>query len=213
MVDNRSQRGTAKTRLLDAAVDVIRAQGYSATTVDDLCQAAGVTKGAFFHHFDSKEALAIATAEHWSNTTGELFAGAEYHEHSHPTARVLGYVDFRRTLIGEDPATYSCLVGTMTQEAFATSAPIRDACGLSICGHAQHLEADIDAALTAKTRADGVTATSLALHTQVVLQGAFVVSKAADDPAIAIDSVDHLHRYLTTMLEPIEPVTTPAKRR
>ncbi len=213
MVDNRSQRGTAKTRLLDAAIDVIRAQGYSATTVDDLCATAGVTKGAFFHHFDSKEALAVAAAEHWSTTTGELFAGADYHRHADPTARVLGYVNFRRTLIGDDPATYSCLVGTMTQEAFASSTPIRDACGASICGHAHNLEADIDAALTANARADSVTPTSLALHTQVVLQGAFVVSKAANDPAIALDSVDHLHRYLTTVLKPIEPATASTKRR
>lgn len=45
---------------LDLEVDVIRAQGLHATTVDDLCAAAGVTKGAFFHHFATKEALAVA---------------------------------------------------------------------------------------------------------------------------------------------------------
>ena len=70
------ERGDARTRLLEAGRDVIRAQGYSATTVDDLCKAAGVTKGAFFHHFASKEALAIAAAGYWSDTTGAFFAGA-----------------------------------------------------------------------------------------------------------------------------------------
>lgn len=202
MTDNRSNRGTARARLLDAAVGVIRGKGYNATTVDDLCQAAGVTKGAFFHHFDSKEALAVAAADHWSTTTGALFANAGYHDHDDPTARVLGYVDFRRALIGDDPAAYSCLVGTMTQETFATNPPIRDSCGASILSHAEKLEADIEAALTADARSDGVTAASLAVHTQVVLQGAFVVSKAANDSSIAIDSIDHLHRYLTSLLEP-----------
>ena len=56
----------ARTKLLDAAIDVIRAQGYCATTVDDLCRAAGVTKGAFFHHFTSKDAMAVAAAQHWT---------------------------------------------------------------------------------------------------------------------------------------------------
>ena len=41
----------ARTRLLESARDVIRAKGFSATSVDDLCKTAGVTKGAFFHHF------------------------------------------------------------------------------------------------------------------------------------------------------------------
>ena len=67
-------RSSSRDRLLDAAVSVIRTQGLHATTVDELCAVAGVSKGAFFHHFASKEDLAIAAADHWSVTTGELFA-------------------------------------------------------------------------------------------------------------------------------------------
>ena len=47
-------------KLLDAAVHVIRSKGYSAARVEDICAEAGLTKGAFFHHFASKEACAAA---------------------------------------------------------------------------------------------------------------------------------------------------------
>ena len=57
------ERGNARIRLLEAARDVIRAKGFAATSVDDLCRAADVTKGAFFHHFGSKDALGVAAAE------------------------------------------------------------------------------------------------------------------------------------------------------
>lgn len=201
MTTARAERGTARTKLLDAAIDVIRAQGFSATSVDDLCVAAGVTKGAFFHHFDTKEALGVAAAQHWSDTTGAMFAAADYHDAATPTERVLAYVDLRRSLIGDVAATHTCLAGTMTQEVFETSPPIRDACADSILGHASTLEADIDAALSETARADGVTAVGLAVHTQVVLQGAFVVSKAAADPGVVLDSLDHLRRYLLTVLD------------
>ena len=63
MTDARTSRdaaGGARHKLLDAALALIRTKGYAATTVDDICTAAAVTKGAFFHHFKSKEALGIA---------------------------------------------------------------------------------------------------------------------------------------------------------
>jgi TetR/AcrR family transcriptional regulator, transcriptional repressor for nem operon len=196
----RAARGTARARLLDAAVQVIRTKGLSATSVEELCAAAGVTKGAFFHHFESKQALAVAAAEHWSQTTGALFAAADYHAISDPLDRILGYLELRARLIAGSPADYTCLVGTMAQEAFATSPEVRDACAASIFGHARTLEPDFAAALAAAGDPPGVDAAGLARHTQAVLQGAFVLSKAADDPALVTDSIAHLRRYLELLL-------------
>ena len=190
------ERGDARTRLLEAARDVIRAQGYAATTVDDLCQAAGVTKGAFFHHFKTKEALGVAAAEFWAETTSAFFANAPYHDHDDPLERVLAYVDFRKAIIDGDLAEWTCLVGTMTQEAYRSNPAIRDACAASILGHAATLDADIVAAMKDRDIKAEWSAASLAQHTQVVLQGAFILAKATGDRDVARESVDHLKRYI-----------------
>lgn len=196
----RVARGEARGRLLDAAVDVIRAQGLSATTVDDLCAAAGVTKGAFFHHFASKEALAVAAAGHWDTITGAVFATAAYHQEATAAERVLAYVDLRAELIPGAPlAAVSCLVGTMVQEAYGTSPAVRDACGAAILGHASTLEADLAEALADAGNPPGVDAPSLARHMVAVVQGAFVVAKAADDLSVAVESLGHLRRYLALL--------------
>jgi AcrR family transcriptional regulator len=56
-------RRAAATRehLLEVAATAFAEHGYAATSMSDLVQRAGVTRGAFYFHFDSKEALALAT--------------------------------------------------------------------------------------------------------------------------------------------------------
>lgn len=193
---NETVKTDAKSKLLDAALSVIRAKGYSASTVDELCASAGVTKGAFFHHFKSKDALGVAAADHWSQTTGVMFAGAPYHDHADPLDRVLAYVAFRKSMLEGGVSEFTCLVGTMVQEVYGTSPAIREACDRSISNHAETLEADIEAAMTARGMTPAWSAKSLALHTQTVLQGAFILAKAKGEAGVAAESVDHLIRYL-----------------
>jgi TetR/AcrR family transcriptional regulator, transcriptional repressor for nem operon len=186
----------ARTKLLEAAVSVIRTKGYSATSVDALCAAAGVTKGAFFHHFKSKDELGVAAAEHWSEMTGALFAEARYHDCATPLDRVLGYLKFRKALLKGGVPAFTCLVGTMVQETYETTPAIREACERSITGHAATLEADIEAAMRERNMTPDWTAKSLALHTQAVIQGAFILAKATGGAEIAAESIDHLRRYI-----------------
>ena len=209
------ERGDARTRLLEAARDVIREKGYTATTVSDLCQAAGVTSGAFFHNFKNKEALGSAAAEYWSETTSAFFENAPYHKLEDPLDRILGYIDFRKSIIEGELAEYTCLVGTMAQEVYNTYPEIRDACAASLFGHAATLEPDIEAALSACGIRPDWTAASLARHTQAVLQGAFILAKATGDRSVARESVDHLRRYIELLFHPTASKpsrrSTPAK--
>jgi len=192
----------ARQRLLDAALSLIREKGYSPTSVDELCAQAGVTKGAFFHHFKSKDALAVAAANHWSEITGSLFETAPYHRHGDPLDRVLGYVDFRKAILKGEVAEFTCLVGTMVQEIYATNPEIREACESSISGHAAKVEADIALAMKQHRIRASWSAGSLALHTQAVLQGAFILAKAKGGTAVAAASIDHLRRYIELLFQP-----------
>jgi TetR/AcrR family transcriptional repressor of nem operon len=186
----------ARIRLLDAAMQVIRARGYSATTVDDICRAAGLTKGAFFHHFKSKEELAVATAAHFSQMAEQLFGAAPYHEAADPLDRLLGYVDFRAAIIEGPIPAFTCLLGTMVQEAYDTHPAIRRACDTYIALHAAGVAQDIAAAKARYVPDATWSAESLALYTQAVLQGAFILAKAKGGPEVARACVAHLRRYI-----------------
>jgi TetR/AcrR family transcriptional regulator, transcriptional repressor for nem operon len=192
---------TARDKLLNAAVAVIRTKGYGATSVDDLCKSAGVTKGAFFHHFSSKEDLGVAATQYWNAFTGELFANAPYHQPADPVARILAYIDFRAAILdGRSVPEFTCLLGTMLQETYASNPTLRQACEAGIDGHAATLEADIEAAMTLRG-VTGFSPASLALYTQAALQGAFILAKAKGNSDVAKDMVAHLKRYFEMLFE------------
>jgi TetR/AcrR family transcriptional repressor of nem operon len=198
----QTKKVSAQQKLLDAALKVIRSKGYSATTVDELCTEAGVTKGAFFHHFESKEQLAISAAEYWSKITSVLFEKASYRNHKDPLDRLLGYVDFRLDLIRGKIPEFTCLVGTMVQETFYSSPEIREACKRSIFGHTSEIAKDIVEAKKKYAPHASWKPESLAVYTQAVIQGAFIVSKAKDDPNEAIECISHLRRYIEFLFKP-----------
>ncbi len=202
MKPETAAKAGARQKLLDAALSLIREKGYSSTSVDELCAQADVTKGAFFHHFKSKDALGVAAAHHWSVITGAFFETAPYHRHSDPLERVLGYLDFRKAILKGEIAEFTCLVGTMVQEIYDTNPDIRAACEASISAHAAKIEADIAEAMKRYRIRAPWSAESLALHTQAVLQGAFILAKAKGGPKIAAASIDHLRRYIELLFQP-----------
>lgn len=190
---------SSRDRLLDAALRVIRTQGLAGTSVDQLCAAAGVTKGAFFHHFRSKDALAVAAAVRFSDHAEAIFSAAPYRSLTDPVARLIGYVDFRQAMMNGELPAFTCLVGTMAQEAYVTHPAVRDACAASIDAHIDMLTPDIEEAMRASGAAPPGGARGLALFMQATIQGAFVLAKARNDARVAADCLDHLRDHLTEL--------------
>jgi TetR/AcrR family transcriptional repressor of nem operon len=87
----------SKTKLLDATLKVVRAKGYSATRIEDVCAEAGLTKGSFFHHFKNKEDLALAAVAHWDAYASQIFAAAPYRDAADALSRLIAYIEFRKS--------------------------------------------------------------------------------------------------------------------
>src|SRR3984957_1736394 len=189
----------SKTKLLDAALQVIRAQGYAATTVEDICQLAGVTKGSFFHHFKSKDELALSATAHWDAMTESFFASAPYHTLTDPLERLLGYVKFRGAILTGDLPDYTCLLGTLVQETYATHPDIREACDRGLSSHIAELARDLEAAKRRYAPNAAWSSQGVGYFIQTVLQGAFIFAKPTQSPDTVRESLSHLRRYLKTL--------------
>ncbi|MCB1383498.1 MAG: TetR/AcrR family transcriptional regulator [Notoacmeibacter sp.] len=198
-------REATRARLLETGFTLIREKGLAATRVDDICTAAGVTKGGFFHHFASKDAWAAEVARHWGRVTSGLFEGAPYHEPADPLDRVLGYIAFRRAILDGSTADFTCVAGTLAQETHLSDRAVCEAAEETIFGHADSLVPDISLAKQQYASDADWTAESLAHFTQATLQGAFILAKARGGPEIAREMVDHLDRYVRLLFGAAHP--------
>ena len=105
-----------KDRLLHAAQELMLAKGYNATTVDEICEAAGLTKGSFFHYFRGKEELGAAVLERYCDSTMQMLQAAPHRQIKDPLKRLFGYLDFLMEMSRSPLAAKGCLLGTFAQE-------------------------------------------------------------------------------------------------
>jgi TetR/AcrR family transcriptional repressor of nem operon len=200
-MSKRTDSTETRTKLLDAAMYVMRLKGYAATTVEDICKAAELTKGSFFHHFASKEELGIAAAQHFASVAAGLFAQAPYRSLPDPVDRLLGYVDFRIAILQGRTCDYTCLLGTFVQELYETHPAIREAAEKHLRAHVAEIAQDV-AGAKAKYAPDAEwSADSLAFHVQSVLQGSMIFAKATRGTDVMVESLGHLRRYLQLLFK------------
>ena len=70
-MQSRSQE--TRTHILGSAGNLFSHQGYSDTSVSEICATAGISKGAFYYHFSSKQELFIALLENWLDDLDMVF--------------------------------------------------------------------------------------------------------------------------------------------
>src|SRR5260370_9482681 len=135
-----------KQKLLDAAQELMMTKGYTATSVDDVCTAAGLTKGSFFHYFDGKEDLGRVVAQRFYDGMRERFQSAPFLRKQDPLERVIGYVDFLIAHPRKPMVAKGCLLGTFVQELSETRPKIRSVCAACFDDQVAFLKQEIDAA-------------------------------------------------------------------
>ena len=99
-------RAVRRQRIVDAAWRRLATNGYHETTIDDVCDEAGVSKGAFYGYFDTKQALFLALLEEETEALNGV--AGELAEQELPGAeRVRRFVQAMLE-VGDDPGGCSC---------------------------------------------------------------------------------------------------------
>jgi len=192
-----SEAASSRERLIRAGTELIRSRGYAGTSVGEICSAAGVSKGAFFHHFSSKEDLATSCLARWEEWVTSLHASAPYRELEDPVERARACMSFMIEMFEGAGPPPSCLAGVTAQEASVTNEALREAAHACFAS----AEAGFAALLEEAFAGREVDSSSLASLWVATLQGALLLAKASGDRATIVRSLAHVKRYIEGLLD------------
>ncbi len=189
-----------RERLLDVAQKLVLERGFSATSVDAVIAGAGVTKGAFFHHFASKNALGGALMQRYADADArslETFLAAAEELSDDPAEQLLAFARMFEIASGDLPAIQSgCLFASYVYEAEldgeGTSELIAHSIGL---WHARMLEL-LEAAARTHPPVVDVDLPSLADQVFATFQGGFILARGLGDPTRLRAQLAQLRQYL-----------------
>ena len=190
----------ARQKLLDAAQELMLAKGYTATSVEEICERAGLTKGSFFHYFQGKEHLGRSVAQRFYACWQQASRAAPFRRKKDPLDRALGQVDFFIEM-SRAPTWKGCLLGTFVQELSETHPQIRSVCATCLDDLAEGVKHDLEEAKAKYTPRARWNAQSLAEHLIAVAQGATILAKAKQNPKAFGESLGHFKEYLKRLFK------------
>ena len=195
--------GTAtRERILTSAEQLVIENGYAATSVDQVIAASGSSKGAFFHHFDSKLDLARSLVERYASAdVGQLDAATEHARAAtdDPAGRVDAFVAYFEDRADEImSAQSSCLYVSILAERQLVLAGTSEPILAAVVAWRDGLAALLGDALG--DRAHGLDVDALADHVFVTFEGAFLLARSTGDPGHMRRQLAVLRRLLAAFL-------------
>jgi TetR/AcrR family transcriptional repressor of nem operon len=187
-----------KERLLDVAQELMLAKGFTATTIDDVCEAAEVTKGCFFHYFESKGQLGQEVLERFcasGRQMHEAFCGKE----TDPLKRVYRYIDGAIQMMSDPAMSKGCLLGLFAQELSDTNPQIRRACKCAFDDWAKGFGKELARAKATYAPRAAFEPRELAEHLIAVMEGSMILGKARHDMAIVAQNLRHFRAYVKSL--------------
>ena len=185
-------------KLLDAALRLMLSKGYPATTVDEICAEAGVSKGSFYHFFKTKEDLGLATIERFYQRGQDELLNGPFTELEDPVERAFGYIDHveaRSTFLWTD----GCLLGSFALELANTHPGVREEVSRMFDQITAQM-ASVFRPIADRAEEGGPTATALAEMFLSILEGSILLARAHHDPDRIPKAVRRFRNYVEKLV-------------
>jgi TetR/AcrR family transcriptional repressor of nem operon len=173
-------RASVREQLIEAGLQTLHLHGFNGSGVQDITHAAGVPKGSFYNHFESKEALALEALERfWQNGAGRraLLSDASVE----PVERLRRYFRALSDAVVRHNFERGCLIGNFSTELSAESKEIRNRLAEIYAAWSRSIESCVREAEKAGHVQPRLPAAAIAAFLVNAWEGAVLRSKVEQD--------------------------------
>lgn len=185
--------------LIAAMRCLILSKGFPATTVDEVCARAGVTKGSFYHHFQSKEDLCVAALRAYHADVVAAFRGGDWAAIEDPYLRLREFLRGCPEVLTGPVMVDGCVLGTLSLDLAESSPAIRELLS-RMFAELRDLVGDLIAE-AANRRGIAVDAERLGDQFLALVEGSIILAKARDDQAVRRQSMEFFSEHVTVLLD------------
>ncbi|HSG06596.1 MAG TPA: TetR/AcrR family transcriptional regulator [Nitrospiria bacterium] len=171
---------SSKEKLIRAALQLMLSRGYAGTTVDEICEAAGVSKGSFYHSFKTKEDIGLAALESFHRDAFARSGTGKFNEIQDPIQRAFGFMDHLET-VAKDIWGDGCLLGNFAMDLADTHPLIREKVSALLKKSTRNIAGFFEPIAKLPRNKKGPSAEELAEHFVSVVEGAIILGKAHND--------------------------------
>lgn len=190
-----------KDRLIKTAQQLIYVKGFVPTTVDEICQTAGLSKGSFFHYFKSKEDLGKAVLDYFSSSIYDILENEDFFVESDPLQRIYELIDLFIILSANVEGKKTWLIGNFAQTLSITHPEIREMCADYFSRIAGLLKRELDAARAKYAPESTIDTQSLADYFLAIFEGSLILAKAKLDAKIIEKNLLLYRQHIAALFE------------
>jgi TetR/AcrR family transcriptional repressor of nem operon len=185
-----------KDVLLKSAYDLFLEMGYYAATVDEICKKSGVSKGSFFHYFESKEELGIEVLKWYYAYATNLIMGGSFMQEPNPVERVFAFLEHTEK-ISKQLWGNGCLLGSFVIDLTGSNKKVAS----KVSKQFNELTDDISKIFYGiSEKNNSITAKELAEQYLVIIEGGIILAKARNDWKKVNSAINNFRSYLKFLI-------------
>jgi TetR/AcrR family transcriptional repressor of nem operon len=189
---------TSKEKLVQAARDLMLAQGYPITSVDEIIKAAGVSKGSFYHYFDSKEELGLTAMHEFLADGAALMMDGPFQNVADPEKRAIAFLKHVES-VAMRLWDHGCLLVMFSVDLAGTSPRVRKETSAVLLGLIDRL-----ATILRPLAKDGggnmpMTARAMANMYVAIIDGSLVYARATGDSSSIVRNLKTFRQQIEAM--------------